>query len=261
MRKREFQTQMLAFIPGRLRPYHRGGAYAVMAAVVVWSMLGPASPAPARESREVKRVKKALVKIEHVLDEGKAEIDRIHGRLENLDAVVKSARLSLRVASRYRSPDLWMRLQFWEDIVRLVEARSEIGILEDRLPEAQQEIWNLTARRADKIDELKALVRISRAHTRNPLPSWSVHGNLITYSADWEAVSLCESSGRWHINSQYDGGLQFHPRTWIGFGGGEFARHAYEATKKQQIAVAERVLAIQGSQAWPNCFHPLPFNF
>jgi hypothetical protein len=236
--------------------------YAALAVFVVYVAFGLLIPAAgARGNREVKRVKRALVRIERRLDEAKGEVDALHERLRTLDAIVASTRTTLRVRAHDEPKDLLSRLRFWTDVVRLVKARAETGVVEDRLPQAQQEIWGLTARRADKIDELKELVRVSRAHTRNPLPSWSVHGNLITYSADWEAVSMCESSGRWHINSQYDGGLQFHPLTWIGFGGGEFARYAYEATKKQQIAVAERVLAIQGSRAWPNCFHPLPFNF
>ena len=86
-------------------------------------------------------------------------------------------------------------------------------------------------------------------------------GDLITYSADWEEVSMCESSGNWHIDSHHDGGLQFLPATWLGFGGGEFARYAYQATKNQQIYIAERVLAIQGSGAWPTCFRSLPIHF
>ncbi len=58
-----------------------------------------------------------------------------------------------------------------------------------------------------------------------------------------------------------NGGLQFHPLTWLGFGGAEFGRYAHQASKIEQIAIAERVLAIQGPGAWPNCFEPLPFHF
>jgi hypothetical protein len=102
---------------------------------------------------------------------------------------------------------------------------------------------------------------VVKAQERRGVGSMTLNGEIVTYSADWEAVSMCESSGRWHIDSQFDGGLQFLPVTWLEFGGGEFARYAYEATKIQQIAIAERVLAIQGPKAWPNCFKPLPFGF
>ena len=72
---------------------------------------------------------------------------------------------------------------------------------------------------------------------------------------EWDTVAKCESGGNWAINTGngYQGGLQFSPSTWSGHGGGEFAPSAHMATKEQQIAVAERVLASQGRGAWPVC--------
>jgi hypothetical protein len=55
----------------------------------------------------------------------------------------------------------------------------------------------------------------------------------------------------------YQGGLQFAPSTWTASGGGQYAPAARLATKEQQIAVAERVLAHQGSGTWPVCGGPL----
>lgn len=78
---------------------------------------------------------------------------------------------------------------------------------------------------------------------------------LAATNAEWDAVAQCESGGDWSINTGngYHGGLQFHPQTWTGHGGGEFAPTADQATKEQQIIVAERVLATQGKGAWPTC--------
>jgi hypothetical protein len=72
---------------------------------------------------------------------------------------------------------------------------------------------------------------------------------------EWDVVAACESSGNWAINTGngYQGGLQFAPSTWLGFGGGEFASAAHLATRDEQIAVAEKVLAGQGRGAWPVC--------
>jgi hypothetical protein len=72
---------------------------------------------------------------------------------------------------------------------------------------------------------------------------------------EWDQVARCESGGNWAINTGngYQGGLQFNQGTWSGHGGGEFAPAAHLATKDQQIAVAERVLATQGRGAWPVC--------
>lgn len=72
---------------------------------------------------------------------------------------------------------------------------------------------------------------------------------------NWNAVAECESGGNWAINTGngYHGGLQFSPSTWSGYGGNEFAPYAYQATREQQIIVAERTLAGQGIGAWPTC--------
>ena len=72
---------------------------------------------------------------------------------------------------------------------------------------------------------------------------------------EWDQVARCESGGNWGINTGngYQGGLQFSPGTWSSAGGGEYAPSAQLATREQQIAVAERVLARQGRGAWPVC--------
>ncbi|MGY1805483.1 transglycosylase family protein [Blastococcus sp. SYSU D00922] len=72
---------------------------------------------------------------------------------------------------------------------------------------------------------------------------------------NWDAVAQCESGGNWSINTGngYYGGLQFSASTWTSFGGGEYAPRADLATREQQIAIAEKVLAVQGKGAWPTC--------
>ncbi|MFC5995891.1 transglycosylase family protein [Pseudonocardia hispaniensis] len=68
----------------------------------------------------------------------------------------------------------------------------------------------------------------------------------------WDRLAQCESSGNWAINTGngFSGGLQFTPSTWRAFGGTGLA---HNASREQQIAVAERVLAVQGWGAWPAC--------
>jgi resuscitation-promoting factor RpfA len=72
---------------------------------------------------------------------------------------------------------------------------------------------------------------------------------------EWDQVASCESGGNWAINTGngYHGGLQFSQGTWSAHGGGEYAPAAQMASKEEQIAVAERVLATQGRGAWPVC--------
>ena len=69
---------------------------------------------------------------------------------------------------------------------------------------------------------------------------------------NWDAVAQCESGGNWHANTgngEY-GGLQFKPGTWARYGG---VGNPATASREQQIAVANRVLAEQGLEAWPKC--------
>lgn len=71
----------------------------------------------------------------------------------------------------------------------------------------------------------------------------------------WDSIAQCEATGNWAINTGngFSGGLQFTPSTWAGFGGTAYAPEAWQATREQQIAVAEKVQAAQGWGAWPAC--------
>ncbi|MFC4496033.1 transglycosylase family protein [Streptomyces ovatisporus] len=71
----------------------------------------------------------------------------------------------------------------------------------------------------------------------------------------WQKVAACESGSKWDINTGngYFGGLQFSQSTWQAYGGTAYAPRADLATKDQQMAVAEKVLAGQGPRAWPDC--------
>ncbi|MHA7210388.1 transglycosylase family protein [Arthrobacter sp. MDT1-65] len=78
-------------------------------------------------------------------------------------------------------------------------------------------------------------------------------------ASDWDALAQCESGGNWGISTGngFSGGLQFQPSTWAAFGG---QGDAASASREQQIAVAENVLAGQGWGAWPACSAKLGLN-
>ncbi|MDN8595299.1 MULTISPECIES: resuscitation-promoting factor Rpf1 domain-containing protein [unclassified Corynebacterium] len=80
--------------------------------------------------------------------------------------------------------------------------------------------------------------------------------------SDWDRLAQCEAGGNWNINTGngYYGGLQFNAGTWRAYGGNEFAPLPHQATREQQIAVAERTLAKQGWGAWPACSARLGLN-
>ena len=68
----------------------------------------------------------------------------------------------------------------------------------------------------------------------------------------WDRLAQCESGGNWGINTGngYSGGLQFSAGTWAANGG---TGSAHNASRAEQIRVAERVRASQGWGAWPAC--------
>jgi hypothetical protein len=69
---------------------------------------------------------------------------------------------------------------------------------------------------------------------------------------NWDAIAQCESGGNWAINTGngYYGGLQFNPATWKSNGG---TGMPHQASREEQIRVAENVLRTQGIGAWPTC--------
>jgi len=77
--------------------------------------------------------------------------------------------------------------------------------------------------------------------------------------AVWDALADCESGGRWDAERSIDGvvayrgGLQFAGSTWDAFRPDGFPDLASDATRIQQIVVAERILDVQGWEAWPAC--------
>lgn len=71
-------------------------------------------------------------------------------------------------------------------------------------------------------------------------------------SVNWDAIAQCESGGNWSINTGngYYGGLQFKQSTWEAYGG---SGNPANASREEQIRVAENVLQGQGIGAWPVC--------
>ncbi|HEY0452285.1 transglycosylase family protein [Actinophytocola sp.] len=71
-------------------------------------------------------------------------------------------------------------------------------------------------------------------------------------SVNWDAIAQCESGGNWGINTGngYYGGLQFSQGTWQANGG---SGNPANASRSEQIRVAEKTLASQGIGAWPVC--------
>jgi resuscitation-promoting factor RpfA len=75
---------------------------------------------------------------------------------------------------------------------------------------------------------------------------------IASADTDWDELAQCESGGDWSINTGngFGGGLQFTDSTWKAFGG---SGQPEDASRSEQIRVAERVKEGQGMGAWPTC--------
>jgi hypothetical protein len=77
-------------------------------------------------------------------------------------------------------------------------------------------------------------------------------GTASADSVNWDAIAQCESGGKWATSSGngFYGGLQISPATWASNGG---VGSPAQASREEQIRVAENVLYKQGIGAWPKC--------
>ncbi|OZD64021.1 transglycosylase family protein [Rhodococcus sp. 06-1460-1B] len=94
------------------------------------------------------------------------------------------------------------------------------------------------------------LAAIAGAAVAIPLGVSAGTANAATHN--WDGVAQCESGGNWSINTGngYYGGLQFSQSTWTANGG---TGSPANASKAEQIRVAENTLQSQGPGAWPVC--------
>jgi uncharacterized protein YabE (DUF348 family) len=103
---------------------------------------------------------------------------------------------------------------------------------------------------------------VERVHLEEPRAQIEVHGTKSHPTAPsvggdsvWDAIADCESGGNWATDTGngYYGGLQFLQSTWLAYGGGTYAQLPSDASREEQIAIAEKVRADVGYGAWPGC--------
>ncbi len=81
-------------------------------------------------------------------------------------------------------------------------------------------------------------------------------GINLARAAMWDRIAKCESGNRWSINTGngYYGGLQFNKASWNANGGRDFAALPHQASRAEQITVANRYYAKAGLKPW-GCRH------
>ncbi|HEX5565879.1 MAG TPA: transglycosylase family protein [Streptomyces sp.] len=87
------------------------------------------------------------------------------------------------------------------------------------------------------------------------MPLLGATGAQAADTGTWDRIAQCESGGVWSADTGngYYGGLQLTQDTWEAYGGTAYAARPDLASRSQQIAIAERILADQGPDAWPAC--------
>ncbi|MEU6162011.1 transglycosylase family protein [Streptomyces sp. NPDC047130] len=87
------------------------------------------------------------------------------------------------------------------------------------------------------------------------LPLFAASSAGAAEGATWDRVAECESGGAWSADTGngFYGGLQLSQDQWEEHGGLSYASKPSEASRSQQIAVAERILAEQGATPWLAC--------
>jgi hypothetical protein len=103
-----------------------------------------------------------------------------------------------------------------------------------------------------KVAESKPKPSPEATTPKKPSSSSSSSTSSTPSGSVWDRLAECESGGNWSINTGngFYGGLQFSLSTWRAYGG---TGMPHEASRDEQIAVAERVQDGQGWGAWPAC--------
>jgi len=106
----------------------------------------------------------------------------------------------------------------------------------------------VSTRSPDAVTYLQAEGMLERPPSPQPVePAYGVWDRLV-YQCEAPGIGWAANTG----NGFY-GGPQFTRTTWLAYGGAQFAPLAHQASRGQQIVVAERVLRGQGWNAWPVC--------
>ncbi|MFD1658149.1 transglycosylase family protein [Streptomyces caeni] len=87
------------------------------------------------------------------------------------------------------------------------------------------------------------------------IPLLGATGASAASGTTWDRVAECESGGSWSAdtgNGRF-GGLQMSQDDWDAHGGLDYAPRPDQASRSQQIAVAEKILADRGVSVWPGC--------
>jgi hypothetical protein len=98
---------------------------------------------------------------------------------------------------------------------------------------------------SERVEERRAVAELGRAVFERTMAEKAARESV------WDRIAACETQGDWSMRgSTFSGGVGFSDAAWDDWGGHEFAPSAGQATREQQIIVAERIRASVGFGAW-----------
>ncbi len=109
----------------------------------------------------------------------------------------------------------------------------------------------VAAHEAEQARQLEALAQAENEAALRSLAQAQREASSGIPDGYWDRMARCETGGNWSmVGSRYSGGLGFYNGTWDAFGGREFAARAGQASREQQIIVANRVANSVGLSGW-----------
>lgn len=165
------------------------------------------------------------------------------------DYTVKLGDTLSRIASRHGLSS-WQPLYDANPKIKnpnLIFAGEELVIPSGESSE-QHQSWNAS--------QSSARQHSSSTHVRTSSPRHSTSSSASSGSATgntvWDRLAQCESGGNWSTDTGngFYGGLQFTQSSWSAAGG---SGSPHNASRSEQIRVAQRLQQMQGWGAWPVC--------
>lgn len=135
---------------------------------------------------------------------------------------------------------------------------ASVDLVDIGEPGAPAVVTDVLGERAAELTAFLDAAAAAEAAARRPAATASRRAANVVSPDDptvWDQLAHCETGGNWAMDHVpgFAGGLGFANGTWTANGGDEFAASAADATREQQIVIAERVLAGSGWGAWPGC--------
>lgn len=175
------------------------------------------------------------------------------------DLITLNRARELTLVSPGRRRTLWTTERSVRDALYVLDLDAQPGELSVP-PDTRIPLTGLTVRFTPFDGSPLAPPVLAPEQPARPVPQAPPLAPGASLGSVWDKLAKCEAGGNWRINTGngYYGGLQFDVRTWRAHGGAQYAALPHQASREEQIAVAENVRSRRGGfGAWPACARKL----